>query len=90
MKHDAVRYEGHIFIKKVGGIGLADTILIFVCVFIKHLERDGLIAFNPMDSVRLLKQDLGLTNCFTDEEVKELFKQPYQREYVGFRDLVAK
>lgn len=41
------------------------------------------------DSMRLLKQDLDLTTCFTDEEVKELFKQPHQREYVGFRDLVA-
>lgn len=31
-----------------------------------HLEREELIAFNPMDSVRLLRQDIDLTNCFTD------------------------
>ena len=72
LKHDAVRYEGHIYIKKVGGIGLADTTInirlrVYKAMF-NHLEREGLIAFNPMDSVRLLKQDLDLTNCFTDED----------------------
>jgi len=93
LKYDAVRYEGHIYIKKIGGVGLADTTInIRLRVYkamLNHLEREELIAFNPMDSVRLLKQDEDLTNCFTDEDVKELFRQPEKRDYVGFRDLVA-
>ncbi len=93
LKHDAIRYEGHIYIKKIGGVGLADTTInIRLRIFkamLNHLEREELIAFNAMDSVRLLKQDIDLTNCFTDEEIKELFRQPEKREYVGFRDLVA-
>ena len=54
-----------------------------------YLEREDLIEVNPMAGVRLLKQDIDLTNCFTDEEVKEVLRQPNQRDYVGFRDYVA-
>lgn len=39
--------------------------------------------------MRLLKQDIDLINCFTDGEVKEVLRQPNQRDYVGFRDYVA-
>lgn len=93
LKHDAKKYEGHKYITEEQGIGLSDTTInirlrVYRAMF-NFLEREGLIAFNPMDSVRLLKQDIDLTNCFTDEEVKELFKQPEQRDYVGFRDYVA-
>lgn len=93
LKYDAKKYEGHKFIKEEQGIGLSDTTInirlrVYRAMF-NFLEREGLIAFNPMDSVRLLKQDIDLTNCFTDEDVKELFKQPNQRDYVGFRDYVA-
>ena len=48
-----------------------------------YLEREDLIEVNPMAGVRLLKQDIDLTNCFTDEEVKEVLRQPNQRDYVG-------
>ncbi|WHP41548.1 tyrosine-type recombinase/integrase [Lysinibacillus boronitolerans] len=93
LKYDAKKYEGHKFIKEEQGLGLADTTInirlrVYKAMF-NHLEREGLIAFNPMESVRLIKQDIDLTNCFTDEEVKELFKQPEKRDYVGFRDFVA-
>lgn len=93
LKYDAKKYEGHKFIKAEQGVGLSDTTInirlrVYRAMF-NFLEREGLIAFNPMDSVRQLRQDIDLTNCFTDEEVKELFKQPEQRDYVGFRDYVA-
>lgn len=42
-----------------------------------------------MSGVRLLKQDIDLTNCFIDDEVKEVLREPNQRDYVGFRDYVA-
>lgn len=93
LKYDAKKYEGHKYIKEDKGIGLSDTTInirlrVYRAMF-NFLEKEGFIAFNPMESVRLLKQDIDLTNCFTDEEVKELFKQPEQRDYVGFRDYVA-
>lgn len=33
--------------------------------------------------MRLLKQDIDLINCFTDGEVKEVLRQPNQRDYVA-------
>ncbi|MEE6184430.1 tyrosine-type recombinase/integrase [Bacillus pretiosus] len=41
-----------------------------------------------MDNVRLLRQDIDLTNCLTEDEVKAVLAQPNQRDYVGFRDFV--
>lgn len=87
LKYDAKKYEGHKFIKEEQGIGLSDTTInirlrVYRAMF--KNEKDY-----PMKSVRQLKQDIDLTNCFTDYEVRELFKQPEQREYVGFRDYVA-
>jgi integrase/recombinase XerD len=49
------------------------------------LEREELIEVNSMSNVRLLRQDIDLTNCFTSDEVKELLRQPNQRDYVGRR-----
>ncbi len=54
-----------------------------------YLEREELIEYNPMDKVRLLRQDIDLTNCLTDEEVKAVLAQPNQRDYIVFRDFVA-
>ncbi len=36
-----------------------------------------------------MKQDIDLTNCFTDEEIKEVLRQPNQKDYIGYRDYVA-
>ena len=93
MKYDAPKYDGHKFIKSEQGIGLSDTTInirlrVYRAMF-NFLEREDLIEVNPMSGVRLLKQDIDLTNCFTDEEVKEVLRQPNQRDYVGFRDYVA-
>ncbi|MFD1445776.1 tyrosine-type recombinase/integrase [Oceanobacillus profundus] len=93
LKYDALKYDGHKFIKTEQGIGLSDTTInirlrVYRAMF-NYLEREDLIEVNPISSVRLLKQDIDLTNCFTDEEVKEVLRQPNQRDYVGFRDYVA-
>ncbi|MFN7251813.1 MAG: tyrosine-type recombinase/integrase [Anaerobacillus sp.] len=93
LKYDAPKYDGHKFIKNEHGTGLSDTTInirlrVYRAMF-NFLEREELIAVNPMSGVRLLKQDIDLTNCFTDEEVKEVLKQPHQRDFVGFRDYVA-
>ena len=93
LQYDARRYEGHTLIDvKKQGVGLKPTTInIRLRTYrsmLNYLERESLIEFNPMDNVRLMRQDIDLTNCFTDEEVKELFKQPNQRDYVGFRDFV--
>ncbi|ASF29969.1 MULTISPECIES: tyrosine-type recombinase/integrase [Bacillus amyloliquefaciens group] len=93
LKYDAPKYDGHKYIQSEQGIGLSDTTInirlrVYRAMF-NYLEREDLIEVNPMSGVRLLKQDIDLTNCFTDEEVKEVLKQPNQRDYVGFRDYVA-
>lgn len=93
LKYDAVRYEGHKYIKKTDSVGLSDTTInirlrVYKAIF-NYLDREELIEVNPLYNVKLLKQDIDLTNCFTDDEVKEVFKQPNLRDYVGFRDYVA-
>lgn len=93
LKYDAPKYNGHKYIKGDKGIGLSDTTInirlrVYRAMF-NFLEREELIEFNPMHNVRLLKQDIDLTNCLTDEEVRDVFKQPNLRDYVGFRDYVA-
>ena len=87
LKYDAPKYDGHKFIKSEQGIGLFDTrinirLRVYRAMF-NYLEREDLIEVNPMAGVRLLKQDIDLTNCFTDEEVKEVLRQPNQRDYVA-------
>lgn len=94
LKYDAKRYDGHKFLENgEHGTGLAETTInirlrCYRALF-NHLEREELIEVNPMDNVKLLKQDIDLTNCFTEEEVKKVLQQPNQRNYVGFRDFVA-
>lgn len=94
LKYDAQRYSGHKNINyKKQKIGLSDTTVnirlrVYKALF-NHLDREGLIEFNPMDNIKLLKQDLNADETFTDEEVKEILRQPNQRDYVGFRDYVA-
>lgn len=93
LKYDAPKYEGHKFIKSEQGVGLSDTTInirlrVYRAMF-NYLEREELIEVSPMSNVKQLKQDIDLTNCFTDEEVKEVLRQPNQRDYVGYRDYVA-
>lgn len=91
MKYDAKKYSGHKYNnKKDHGTGLADTTVnirlrVLKAIF-NQLERDNLIAENPIAGVKLLRQDVDLTNCFTDDEVKSILRQPNQRDFVGFRD----
>ncbi len=72
LKYDAPKYDGHKFIKSEQGIGLSDTTInirlrVYSAMF-NYLEREDLIEINPMTNVRLLKLDIDLTNCFTDNE----------------------
>jgi integrase/recombinase XerD len=94
LRYDAKRYDGHKYIDaEKQGVGLKDAsinirIRTYRAIF-NHLEREGLIEFNPMNNVKELRTDIDSTNCFTDEDVKALLAQPNQRTYVGFRDYVA-
>ncbi|TYO69790.1 tyrosine-type recombinase/integrase [Rossellomorea marisflavi] len=93
LKYDAPKYDGHKYIQSGQGIGLSDTtinirLMMYRAMF-NFLQREDLIEVNPMSGVRLLKQDIDLTNCFIDDEVKEVLREPNQRDYVGFRDYVA-
>lgn len=94
MKYDKVRYSGHKFIPaEKQRVGLSDTTvnirLRTLKAIFNQLERDELIEYNPITKVRLIRQDIDLTNCLTDEEVRAILAQANQRTFVGFRDYVA-
>lgn len=94
MKYDKPKYGGHKYITNDQGIGLSDTTINInlraLISLINYLYREELIEVNPIDRVKLLRQDEDdLTNCLDDDEVKAILNQPGQREYVGFRDFVA-
>lgn len=81
MKYDRVRYEGHKHISAEGQrLGLSDTTINIRIRTLKaifnQLERDELIEVNPVSKVKLLRQDVDLTNCLTDEEIKAILAQP--------------
>lgn len=94
MKYDKKRYGDHKYNKhRDHGTGLSDTTInirlrVLKAIF-NQLERDDLIEVNPIASVKLLRQDIDLTNALTDEEIKAILAQPDQRDFVGFRDYVA-
>ncbi|MEB8674213.1 integrase [Bacillus thuringiensis] len=92
LQYDAIRYDGHKFITNREERGLKETTInIRLRTYrsmLNYLEREELIEYNPMDNVRLLRQDIDLTNCLTEDEVKAVLAQPNQRDYVGFRDFV--
>ncbi|MCU6709287.1 tyrosine-type recombinase/integrase [Paenibacillus sp. J5C_2022] len=94
MKYDAKRYGGHKYNNnRDHGTGLSDTTInirlrVLKAVF-NQLERDELIAENPVAAVKLIRQDVDLTNCLTDDEVKAILAQPDRRDFVGFRDYVG-
>ncbi|MDM5339697.1 tyrosine-type recombinase/integrase [Fictibacillus enclensis] len=93
-KYDAKRYDGHKYISSdQQRVGLSDTTInirlrVLKAVF-NYLEREELIEVNPIEKVKLLRQDVDLTNCLSKEEIKELLRQPEQKDYVGFRDFVG-
>ncbi|WP_048744986.1 MULTISPECIES: tyrosine-type recombinase/integrase [Paenibacillus] len=94
MKHDRQRYSGHKYIDAESQrVGLSDTTvnirLRTLKAIFNQLERDELIVENPMTKIKQLRQDVDLTNCFTDDEVKAILAQPNQRDFVGFRDYCA-
>ncbi|WFA04452.1 tyrosine-type recombinase/integrase [Bacillus sp. HSf4] len=94
MKYDKPRYHGHKYIKtKNTELGLSDTTININLRTIKaiynYLDREDLIKVNPVTRIKLLRQDIDLTNCFTEEEVKSILQQPNLRDYVGFRDYCA-
>lgn len=66
LKYDALKYDGHKFIKSEQGIGLSETTInirlrVYRAMF-NYLEREELIEVNPMSNVKLLRQDIDLTN----------------------------
>lgn len=92
MKYDRTRYDGHKYIT-TKDVGLSDTTvnirLRTLKAIFNQLERDELLENNPFAKVKLLRQDIDLTNCLTDEEVKAILAQPNRRDFVGFRDYVG-
>lgn len=94
LKHDTRRYAGHKFIDAdKQRVGLSDVTINIRIRTLKaifnQLHRDEHIEVNPTHGVKLMRQDIDLTNDLTDDEVRAILSIPNQREYVGFRDYVA-
>mgnify|MGYP001024517560 CR=1 FL=1 len=94
MKYDKPRYHGHKYIKSDDNkVGLSDTTINInlrtINAPFNDLDHEELIEVNPAARVKLLRQDIDLTNCFTDDEIKDILRQPNLRDYVGFRDYCA-
>ncbi|WP_077624957.1 tyrosine-type recombinase/integrase [Sediminibacillus massiliensis] len=95
MKYDKQKYSGHKYINpERQTIGLADTTINInlrtLRAIFNFIDREGLLDYNPMENIKLLRQDESdLTNALTDEEVKEILAQPNKRDFVGFRDYVG-
>lgn len=75
MKHGARRYEGHKYIKAEGQrVGLTDVTINIRLRTLKplfnQLDRDDLIEVNPTLNVKLLRQDIDLTNGLTDKKAE--------------------
>lgn len=93
-KYDKQKYSGHKYIDgSKQGIGLSDTTINInlrtLKSIINFLDREGYLEVNPIEKVKLLKQDKDNSHSgFTIEEIKEILRQPNQRDYVGFRDFV--
>ncbi|MNI96134.1 hypothetical protein D3C73_1545290 [compost metagenome] len=71
MKYDRVRYEGHKNIT-TKDVGFSDTTvniwLQTLEAIFNQLECDELIENNSFAKVKLLRQDVDLTNCLAEEE----------------------
>jgi integrase/recombinase XerD len=94
MKYDKRKYDGHKYIDADNqGIGLADTTINInlrsLRSIINYLHREELIEVNPIEKIKLIRQDIDLTNCLTDEDVKAILQQPNVKDFVGYRDYVA-
>ncbi|OMF21860.1 tyrosine-type recombinase/integrase [Paenibacillus sp. FSL H8-0259] len=94
MRYDQRRYEGHTNINSENQrVGLTDTTvnirLRTLKAIFNQLVKDELLDVSPFDKVKLLRQDIDLTNRLTDDEVKAILAQPNQRDFVGFRDYVG-
>lgn len=94
MKYDKRKYSGHKFIDaEKQEIGLSDTTINInlrtLRAIFNWLQHEELIEVNPMEKIKLIRQDIDLTNCLTDDEVKAILKQPNLKDFVGYRDFVA-
>lgn len=96
MKYDKRKYSGHKYINaEKQGVGLSETTININLRCLKALfnwlYREDLIEVNPMENVKILRQDNkdDLTNALTDNEVKDILAIPNKRDFVGYRDFVA-
>ncbi|NYV68829.1 tyrosine-type recombinase/integrase [Bacillus sp. Gen3] len=94
MKYDKKKYDGHKYIDSdKQGVGLSDTTINInlrsLRSLFNFLYNEELIEVNPMERIKQIRQDIDLTNCFTDDEVKAILRAPNMRDFVGFRDYVA-
>ncbi len=94
MQYDKKRYDGHKYIRDDQGTGLSVTTININLRSLKslfnYLTREELLEVNPMENIKVLRQDSDdLTNCFTDEDVKAILRQPNLKDFVGYRDFVA-
>lgn len=94
LRYERRRYEGHTNIDATKQpVGLSETTVNIairtLTAYFNYLYAEGFIDPNPVERLKLIKQDVDMTNNFTNEEVARILEQPEQRDFVGFRDYVG-
>ncbi len=54
--------------------------------FYKYLVKEGRVELSPLDDIESPKLEKGIPTSLTYDQIQELFDQPDQRSYLGFRD----
>ena len=54
----------------------------------RFLMQEGMIEFNPFDSIKPVREPESDIKIMTAEQLKQLLREPNQRSYAGYRDFV--
>ncbi len=63
-----------------------NTRLRAIRAFFNFLYKEGMIAENPVKDLALIKQKKEVIETFSREQLRDVFRQPSQATFTGFRD----
>ncbi|MGG3692197.1 tyrosine-type recombinase/integrase [Heyndrickxia ginsengihumi] len=91
--NDRVQFDGHKYKKetdKKRGLSprTANDIIKTLRTAFRFLVGEGMLDYNPFESVASIKQQEKIIDVLTVNELKALLNAPDQRSYAGFRDYV--
>ncbi len=63
-----------------------NTRLRAIRAFFNFLYREGMLEYNPVQELSLIKQKKEIIEAFSREQLRDIFRQPNQSTFTGFRD----